>query len=97
MFINIKTSEDGYVSDFKLQAEEGYTEALLLGDLDQFMKYATKYYYNDKTKSLVPPGNAPTITAVEVNDKVEKQSTSIDQLTEGLTALAVSMATKEGE
>ncbi|PTM21547.1 hypothetical protein DA798_09650 [Lactobacillus sp. PFC-70] len=98
MFIYVKYDTDGFITAYQNTEVEGFTKVFVLKAwVNNFFQYPSKFRYDADKKVMLQPGNLPNVSLSELSEKQAANDKSIDQLTEGLTALSVSMATKEGE
>ena len=97
MNVFIKFNEDGWVTDWAKEATDGYAEVYLPDSwISDFVKWADKFRYDTEpeTPRLLHPGNTPELTVADVNAKVADQATTITQIQQSVTSIAIGLATK---
>lgn len=83
MFVYIKFDENGYITDFKKEPEEGYTKSFVLNkDIKNFVKFSDKFSWDADSQAILPPGNLPkTVDYEDAMSQINSLSTTINSLT----------------
>lgn len=90
MFIYIVYDADGYVTDYKLTATNGYTQVFILDSwVKDFAKFATKYRYDSQSKELLDPKNRPESTTADMQEDITSLQATSKQMTTSTTTLAL--------
>lgn len=90
------TDDQGFISDFKLTAADGYTPITVpLAWVSDFMKYPTKFSIIDG--ALKAPGNLPTLSIDELKQKLDKANDTIDTQQGTITQLQQAIGTLTGQ
>lgn len=86
MFVYIKFDENGYITDFKKEAEDGYTKSFVLNrDINNFAKFSDKFRYDTDSQAIITPSNLPK--TVDYDDAMQQ----IDALSSALNNMTASM------
>lgn len=83
MFVYIKFDENGYITDFKKEPEEGYTKSFVLNkDIKNFVKFSDKFRWDADSQAIITPSNLPkTVDYEDAMSKIDTLSTAINNLT----------------
>lgn len=86
MFVYIKFDENGYITDFKKEVEDGYTKSFVLNrDINNFAKFSDKFRYDTDSQAIITPSNLPK--TVDYDDAMAQ----IDALSSILNNMTASM------
>lgn len=86
MFVYIKFDENGYITDFKKEPEEGYTKSFVLNkDLKNFYKFSDKFRWDTDSQAIITPSNLPkTVDYEEAMDQIDSLSATLNSLTNAM-------------
>lgn len=83
MFVYIKFDENGYITDFKKEPEDGYTKSFVLNrDINNFAKFSDKFRWDTDSQAIITPSNLPkTVDYEEAMGQIDTLSAAINNLT----------------
>lgn len=83
LFVYIKFDENGYITDFKKEPEDGYTKSFVLNkDIKNFAKFSDKFRWDADSQAIITPSNLPkTIDYEEAMKQIDTLSATINSLT----------------
>ena len=83
MFVYIKFDENGYITDFKKEPEDGYTKSFVLTrDINNFAKFSDKFRWDADSQAIITPSNLPkTVDYEDAMSQIDTLSTAINNLT----------------
>jgi len=86
LFVYIKFDENGYITDFKKEPEEGYTKSFVLTrDINNFVKFSDKFRWDADSQAIITPSNLPkTVDYEEAMDQIDSLSATINSLTNAM-------------
>ncbi|UKM62904.1 hypothetical protein [Levilactobacillus phage ENFP1] len=83
MFVYIKFDENGYITDFKKEPEDGYTKSFVLNrDINNFAKFSDKFRWDTDSQAIITPSNLPkTVDYEDAMSQIASLSSTINSLT----------------
>lgn len=83
LFVYIKFDENGYITDFKKEPEDGYTKSFVLTrDINNFVKFSDKFRWDADSQAIITPSNLPkTVDYEDAMSQIDTLSTAINNLT----------------
>ena len=86
LFVYIKFDENGYITDFKKEPEEGYTKSFVLTrDINNFVKFSDKFRWDADSQAIITPSNLPkTVDYEDAMSQIDSLSTTINRLTNAM-------------
>jgi len=83
LFVYIKFDENGYITDFKKEPEEGYTKSFVLNrDINNFAKFSDKFRWDTDSQAIITPSNLPkTVDYEDAMSQIASLSSTINSLT----------------
>jgi len=83
LFVYIKFDENGYITDFKKEPEDGYTKSFVLNkDIKNFVKFSDKFRWDTDSQAIITPSNLPkTVDYEEAMSQIDTLSTAINNVT----------------
>lgn len=83
LFVYIKFDENGYITDFKKEPEDGYTKSFVLNrDINNFAKFSDKFRWDGDSQAIITPSNLPkTVDYEEAMGQIDTLSAAINNLT----------------
>ena len=86
MFVYIKFDENGYITDFKKEPEDGYTKSFVLTrDINNFVKFSDKFRWDADSQAIITPSNLPkTVDYEDAVNQINTLSATINSLTNAM-------------
>jgi len=86
LFVYIKFDENGYITDFKKEPEEGYTKSFVLTrDINNFVKFSDKFRWDADSQAIITPSNLPkTVDYEDAMSQIDSLSATINSLTNAM-------------